>query len=203
MKMKKWVILLVCVVLLCGAVVTCIAIVSAQGDSEPEASASESDGLQAECDESTDAGDGTPSEVELTAPAPQTPAVITLSHMKGLTGAEKSSKELTKAAVELYAGQDTKYRVEFYMSYWEDDAIKDEFYQKLRSASFGTVYYATIVLPVEGYPDFMYAELTEEALREILSYEMTTVDLIDEFPEAIELYVSGDAPSDSETAPEQ
>ncbi len=203
MNMKKWIIF-VCVALLCGAVATSIAIVSAQGDSEPEDSASESDSLQAECDESTDAGDGTPSEVESTVPAPQAPAVVTLSHMKDLTGAEKSSKDLTKAAVELYAGQDTKYRVEFYMSYWEDDAIKDEYYQKLRSGSFGTVYIWNADLPsYEGCPRYLYAELTEEALREILSYEMTTVDLIDEFPETIELYVSGDAPSDSETAPEQ
>lgn len=197
--MKKWIILLVCAALLIAVVVASIAVVSAQSDAETENSAEESENTQSEStqlenqsegSESADESGSASSEDESVAEPIDAPEVVTLSYMFELTGTEKSNSEsvgaeLLEAALDLYAGQNVKYRVQFYMSFWEEKTIQVAFYRDLADGSFGTVYAWTgITLDVEGYPEYLYADLTEADLRTVLAYGKTTAWLIDEFPEA-------------------
>lgn len=188
--MKKWIILLLCAALSIAAVAASIAVVSAQSESEAEIAADETESTQSEYSENTDASDGAPSKVESDVEPIDVPEVVTLSYMFELTGTEKSNSEsvgaeMLETALELYAGQNVKYRVQFYMSFWEEETIQVAFYRDLADGSFGTVYAWTgITLDVEGYPEYLYADLTEADLRTVLAYGKTTAWLIDEFPEA-------------------
>ncbi len=208
MNKKKILIVSLCVVLLCGLLGASIAIARAQGDSEPEDSASESDSLQAECVESTDAGDGTPSEVESDVEPLDVPAVVTRSHM-----AEKVGKDadLVAEALKLYAGQDTKYRVQVDVN-WDDRdnrAVHFAFHSLINydvtkcyeCGKYGNfehtstdqkkvseILYRDLTRYLEAdtlaIPD-LFAELNEESIRILLNCEGVTVTLIDELPEQL------------------
>ncbi len=133
------------------------------------------------------------------------PEVVTRSHMMEKVG---ENADLVQEALNLYAGQDAKYRVQVDVN-WDDKAVHLAFHSLINydvtkcyeCGTYGnseqtstdqkkvseTLYHDPmrhLQMDTQAIPD-LFAELNEESIRTLLNCEGVTVTLIDELPEQL------------------
>lgn len=197
--MKKSIILLLCIALLCGMVAAGIAVVSARTESEQEKPSSESENTETPFNESINESASEPLDI---------PTVVTRSYIAGKMGEDT---DLLQTALKTYAGQNTVYRIEVKVN-WINQKVHLAFHSLINydvtkcyecstnrisdaNSAYTNKFYGTLYKDKESYGasdcDFipnLYGELNEESLCALLNCEGVTVELIDKFPEHLVPY---------------